>query len=60
MDPNTKAGFFGGIFLSSIVHIGVEDFITTIILAIVGTIVSFIVSVILKYFYQKLKEKKGK
>ena len=48
MDPNTKAGFFGGIFLSSIVNIGVDDYITTIILAVVGATVSFFISLLLK------------
>ena len=55
MDHNTKAGLFGGTFLSSVFNIGVEDLITTIILAIVGAIVSFFVSVILKWTHQKFK-----
>ncbi|WP_299060255.1 hypothetical protein [uncultured Polaribacter sp.] len=57
MNYNSKVSFFGGTFLSSVIHIGVEDFITTIVLAIVGAVVSFIVSVILKYFFQRLKIK---
>ena len=57
MDHNTKASFFGGTFLSSVIHIGVEDLITTIILAIVGAIVSFFVSVVLKWIHQKIKTK---
>ena len=55
MDHHIKVAFFGGIFFSSVVNIGVEDLITTIILAIVGAVVSFIVSVILKYLYGKYK-----
>ena len=58
MDHNTRASFFGGLFLSSVFNIGVEDFITTIILAIVGAIVSFLVSVILKWLHQKFKIKR--
>lgn len=57
MDYNTKSAIIGGTFFSSIVNIGVEDLSTTIILAIIGTVVSFIVSVILKYLFQKLKMK---
>ncbi len=55
MDHNSKAAFFGGIFFSSIVNIGVEDLITTIILAVVGAIASFIVSILLKFLYEKFK-----
>ena len=55
MDHNTKASFFGGLFLSSVVHFGVEDIITTTILAIVGAIVSFCVSIGLKWIHQKIK-----
>jgi hypothetical protein len=57
MDHNTKASFFGGLFLSSVVHIGVEDIITTIILAIIGAVVSFCASIILKSIHRKVKFK---
>lgn len=57
MDHNTKASFFGGLFLSSVFHIGVEDIITTTILAVVGAVVSFCVSIILKWIHQKIKLK---
>lgn len=60
MDHNTKASFLGGLFLSSIVHIGVEDIITTIVLAIVGAVVSFFVSVVLKWLHNKVKIKTKK
>jgi hypothetical protein len=60
MDHNTKASFLGGLFLSSIVHIGVEDIITTILLAIVGAVVSFFVSVVLKWIHNKIKIKTKK
>lgn len=55
MDHNMKASVLGGTFFSSIVHIGVEDIFTTTILAVVGAIVSFIVSVILKFLFKKFK-----
>lgn len=59
MDHNTKAGIFGGIFCSSIFTIGVEDLITTIVLAVIGAVISFIISVILKYLLGKIKSKFG-
>ncbi len=58
MDHNTKAGFFGGIFCSSVVNIGVEDIITTSILAIVGAIVSFFVSLFLRWLVKRIKRGK--
>ena len=57
MDHNTKASFLGGLFLSSVVHIGVEDVLTTIILAITGAIVSFIASIVLKWTHRSIKKK---
>jgi len=55
MDHNTKVSFFGGIFFSSIINIQTEDLITTVILAAVGAIVSFAISIILKFAFEKLK-----
>ncbi|WP_026775374.1 hypothetical protein [Polaribacter sp. Hel_I_88] len=60
MDDNTKSAIFGGTFFSSVVNIGVEDVATTIILALIGAIVSFFVSIILKYIFQNLKIKTKK
>ncbi|WP_242132478.1 hypothetical protein [Aestuariivivens marinum] len=48
MDYNTKSAIIGGTFFSTIMNIGVEDLITTVILAMVGAIVSFFVSLLLK------------
>lgn len=48
MDYNTKSAIIGGTFFSSIVNIGVEDVLTTIILAVIGAVVSFFVSQVLK------------
>ena len=55
MDYNTKSAIIGGTFFSSIVNIGVEDLITTIILAVVGATVSFIVSLLLRFLTKKPK-----
>lgn len=54
---NLIAGVVGGTFFSSVMNIGVEDIITTSILAIVGAVVSFFVSVFLKYLFEKLKKR---
>ena len=35
MDYNTKSAIIGGTFFSSIVNIGVEDLITTVVLAVI-------------------------
>jgi len=48
MDYNTKSAIIGGTFFSSIVNIGVADLITTIVLAFVGALVSFIASILFK------------
>ena len=60
MDDNTKSAIGGGTFFSSVVNIGGEDVATTIILAVIGAIVSFFVSIILKYIFQNLKIKTKK
>ena len=59
MDYNTKSAIIGGTFFSSIVNIGVEDLITTIVLAVVGAIVSYIVSILIKWIHQRIL-KRGK
>lgn len=59
MDHNIRAGIVGGTFLSSIVNIGVEDVLTTTILAVIGCIVSFIISYLLIFFMEKFKNKKN-
>ena len=59
MDYNTKSAIIGGTFFSSIVNIGVEDLITTIVLAIVGAVASYIVSILIKWIHQRIR-KRGK
>ncbi|CAI8154474.1 MAG: Uncharacterised protein [Formosa sp. Hel3_A1_48] len=60
MDYNTKSAIIGGTFFSSIVNIGVEDLITTVVLAVVGAIVSFLVSLLLKKLITFLGAKYGR
>jgi ABC-type phosphate/phosphonate transport system permease subunit len=55
MDYNTKSAIVGGTFFSSIMNIGVADLITTIVLAFVGAAVSFFVSMILKFLFERVK-----
>ena len=50
-----KASVLGGTFFASIVNIGVEDVITTALLAIIGAVISFFVSVLLKFIFERLK-----
>ena len=59
MDYNTKSAIIGGTFFSSVVNIGVEDLITTVVLAIVGAVVSYIVSILIKWIHQRIR-KRGK
>ncbi|GGG96225.1 hypothetical protein GCM10011416_12480 [Polaribacter pacificus] len=55
MDGNTKSAIIGGTCFSSILHIGVEDIATTIILAVIGAVVSFLVSLFLRRVTKKNK-----
>lgn len=53
MDSGTKAGTIGGTFLTIIVNIKGEDIVKTIVLAGIGAVVSFFVSLGLKYLTKK-------
>ena len=57
---NLSIGVLGGTFLSAITHIGSEDIITTIVLATLGAIVSFIASIMMKYFVKTIKRQRKK
>ncbi|QTD38958.1 hypothetical protein JL193_06810 [Polaribacter batillariae] len=57
---NLSIGVWGGTFLSAITHIGTEDIITTIVLATLGAIVSFIASFMMKYFVKTIKRQRKK
>lgn len=47
-DSTTKAGTVGGTLLTIIANIRGEDLVKTVILATVGAVVSFVVTVLLK------------
>jgi len=48
-----KYGVFGGTFLSTVMNISFENIVYTIIMATIGAVVSFIVSLLLKKVFGK-------
>jgi ABC-type phosphate/phosphonate transport system permease subunit len=50
---NVYAGTFGGMLLSVFSNVFVEDLVRTVILAFVGAVVSFLVSLVLKNFIRR-------
>jgi hypothetical protein len=53
---HTLMGTAGGTFLSMVPNIQSEDIVKTIVLAIVGAIVSFTISLLLKSLQKKRKK----
>jgi hypothetical protein len=53
---STLVGTAGGTFLSIVPNLNSEDLIKTVILATVGAVVSFSISVLLKYLFKKHKK----
>lgn len=53
---NVYAGTFGGMMLSFFSSVFVQDLLKTIILAFVGAVVSFFVSLALKNLFRRKKE----
>lgn len=53
---DTAMGTIGGTFLSILPNIESEDVIKTVILAAIGAIVSFTISLLLKMIYKRHKE----
>ncbi|WP_420577506.1 hypothetical protein [Ekhidna sp.] len=54
----TKAGTVGGTLLSVAINLDSSDILRTIILATVGAIVSFSISVLLKWMVKAFKRKR--
>jgi len=48
IDPNTKAGILGGTILSAFMNLSWNAIAYTIIMAAIGAVVSFIVSLLLR------------
>jgi hypothetical protein len=57
---NLTVGVLGGTFFSSLVNIGTQDYIATIVLAILGAVVSFIASVVMKILLKSIKKQRKK
>lgn len=55
-DTSTKAGTAGGTLLTIIVNINSSDLLKTGILAAVGAVVSFSVTLFLKFLIKQLKK----
>ena len=55
-DKTTKAGTAGGTLLSIFANINSEDLIKTIVLAAVGAVVSFAVTLLLKLLAKRIKK----
>ena len=56
-DNYTKAGTAGGTFLTILCNIRSEDLVKTVVLGAIGAVVSFSVTVFLKFLIRKLKRK---
>jgi hypothetical protein len=56
-DTSTKAGTIGGTFLILLLHITSEELLKTALLAAVGAVVSFSVSLLLNRIVKKRKGK---
>lgn len=57
MNHDIRSGTFGGVLLTVVVMIGKEDIWKTIVLAAIGAVVSFSVSLLLKHFIKMMKGK---
>ncbi len=55
-DKTTKAGTAGGTLLSIFANINSEDLIKTVVLAAVGAVVSFAVTLLLKLLINRIKK----
>lgn len=55
-DNTTKAGTIGGTFLSIFFNIDNEDLIKTGVLAVIGALVSFTVTLFLKFLIKRIKK----
>ena len=56
-DNNTKAGTIGGTLLSVFWNIQTVDIAKTVCLAVIGAVVSFVVSLMLKWVVRKIRER---
>ena len=57
IESGTILGTVSGTVLTVLVNIGSSDVVKTVVLAALGAVVSFSVSLLLKWFIKKLKNK---
>ncbi|GFD80914.1 hypothetical protein KUL118_37760 [Tenacibaculum sp. KUL118] len=55
MDHNIKSGIVGGTLLSAFLNMSWDDILFTIVMASIGAVVSFIVSLLLRWLVKQLK-----
>mgnify|MGYP000194534934 FL=1 len=53
VDPHTKAGVLGGTLLSAFLNLSWHAIVYTIIMAAIGAVVSFIVSMLLRWLVKQ-------
>lgn len=53
MDSSTRAGTISGTFLVLLFNVNLEELLSTAIIAAVGAVVSFLVSILLKCVFKK-------
>lgn len=56
-DTGTRAGTIGGTMLSVFPSISSGDLIRTVVLATIGAVVSYLVSVMMKRVFERIKKK---
>jgi uncharacterized membrane protein YeaQ/YmgE (transglycosylase-associated protein family) len=52
-DLQLRSGIVGGTFLSTIFNISLNDFVFTVVMAVIGAVVSFFVSCLLRRLFSK-------
>jgi uncharacterized membrane protein len=57
LNPATKAGTAGGTLTTFIASITTADLLRTTVLTVVGAVVSFIVSLLLKWLFSQFRSK---
>jgi mannitol-specific phosphotransferase system IIBC component len=58
MDNSTRAGTAGGTFLAFIANLGNDDILKTVILTMVGAVVSFLVSLVLQWLVKWVRKRR--
>jgi len=56
-DLQLRSGVVGGTFLSTIFNISLHDVVFTVVMAVIGAIVSFFVSCLLRRLFSSKKKK---